>query len=197
MIGLTNKVLEDAVAGLIREGLLVLPSFGWGKVKEWIAANYPEGFHSRDEYVGYINSEEWAKERERQFGIHGRECEICGGTTGLQVHHISYENGRFPNEFDCAVLCRDCHERLHATIEKVRPDILLLNSKKMKWHQDVDDKLAHRIAQFINGEWPYGIPGKRKVRAVAIIRGTFLQQVSEEYRPNHMIIAKDLIKGRK
>lgn len=197
MVDSVNKAITDAVSGLISEGLLILPSCGWVDVEKWIDRNYPKSFFEGRNYREYMESDDWRRERYRQFDIHGRTCEICGSTSNLQVHHISYERGEYPSDYDCAVLCQECHKRLHSAIDSTKSDIDAVELTRRKWMKEVDVFLAHKMAEHINEEWSDGIPGKRKVRAVSIIRNTLTSQNNVIFLPSHSIIAHDLIKGRK
>ena len=45
-----------------------------------------------------------------------RECEYCGSTANLHIHHIRY---RFPiNEVDLLRLCKYCHSQLESKLRK-------------------------------------------------------------------------------
>lgn len=61
------------------------------------------------EYERYIKSASWRRRAARVKLERGEKCERCGGTTNLQVHHLTYRNiGNEPNK-DLLVLCRQCH----------------------------------------------------------------------------------------
>ena len=197
MVDSVNKAITEAVSNLISNGLLILPSCGWLDVEKWIDRNYPKSFFEGRGYHEYMESDDWKRERFRQFEIHGRTCEICGSTSDLQVHHISYERGEHPSEFDCAVLCQECHKRLHSAIDSTKVDIDGCERTLYKWMSEVDEYIAHKMAEHINEEWRDGIPGRRKMRAVSIIRSSLISQNNIKFIPPHTIIAHDLIKGRK
>ena len=186
----TNQKIKEAVHGLIREGLLNLPSFGWPGIVDWIDRNYPAPFGSPNrDYFEYMNSDDWKEERRKQLGIHGYRCEICGSTNDLQVHHISYERGEHPSDEDCAVLCRDCHRKLHYVIDELKNhEIFELKTKYDKWRSGIEDKLGVSLSNYINKAWPGGIKGANKLRTVVIIRHTFTAQNEDYYlrvSPSH------------
>src|SRR5271157_1626596 len=79
----------------------------------------------KTEYQRYLESPEWKALREKILNIRGRECEECGLTEQLNVHHKSYKawgdlsgEGRglqvkVENPENFLILCKDCHEGLH------------------------------------------------------------------------------------
>jgi len=46
------------------------------------------------------------------FEAHGRECQDCGATDDLEVHHIDRDRENNDPE-NLAVLCHDCHWDRH------------------------------------------------------------------------------------
>lgn len=56
-------------------------------------------------YNAYINSAAWQRKRQEALRVAGCECEDCGVTENLHVHHLTYE--RLGNELlsDLRVLC--------------------------------------------------------------------------------------------
>jgi len=64
-------------------------------------------------YRDYLRSEAWQEKRRQKFEQVGRRCERCSNTTGIQVHHTTYE--RLGNELlsDLEVLCDRCHATEH------------------------------------------------------------------------------------
>lgn len=68
-------------------------------------------------YAEYLRSHEWKKLRDRILRQRGKLCELCGAGrfsgTVLQVHHLTYERVSEELDDDLAVLCRECHKRLH------------------------------------------------------------------------------------
>ena len=67
-------------------------------------------------YEEELQSEEWRSLRSRLIAERGCKCEICGGHDTLQIHHLSYEDGKKAWEYpdsNFLVLCKKCHEKLH------------------------------------------------------------------------------------
>lgn len=67
-------------------------------------------------YEEELQSEEWRSLRMRLIAERGGKCEICGSHDILQVHHLSYEDGKKAWEYpdsNFLVLCKKCHEKLH------------------------------------------------------------------------------------
>jgi 5-methylcytosine-specific restriction endonuclease McrA len=61
------------------------------------------------QYLGYMRSQEWRNRRQRALARAGYRCQVCGGKSGLQVHHVSYANLGHEQDEDLTVLCSDCH----------------------------------------------------------------------------------------
>ena len=66
------------------------------------------------EYVAYMRSDEWREMRQRKLDQAGRECEKCGATSALEVHHKTYRRLWNERMSDLQVLCDDCHNDVHA-----------------------------------------------------------------------------------
>jgi len=64
------------------------------------------------DYKSYIQSPEWKKKKDK-FVENERECAICGTNKSLVVHHVSYKNLGNETTKDIAVLCWDCHTKMH------------------------------------------------------------------------------------
>lgn len=72
-----------------------------------------------EEYREYLQSYEWEVKRENRLEIDEYECQKCGSTTNLHVHHLTYENIFEENMEDLLTLCADCHKEEHL-IEEVK-----------------------------------------------------------------------------
>lgn len=49
---------------------------------------------------------------ERDGGV----CRICGGSFGIQVHHIKFRSaGREDSTANCIVICQTCNDGIHVT----------------------------------------------------------------------------------
>lgn len=167
----TEKVLE-ALRYLKNEGLIYIPDtdlvecFLVDKTKVRPSDRYGS-------YQAYLQSYEWQKLREAALEHHGRECQICGGHHDLQVHHVSYNDGTLAKVEDLAVLCRDCHNKLHKALDDIK-----IYNKTLRDTTRVE--MAKRIADAINKAFG-AIEGRRKQQAVSIVRYTW-HNLAENYR---------------
>lgn len=65
------------------------------------------------DYADYLQTEHWAQVRKHKIAKTGRQCEKCGRTGNVDVHHLTYE--RLGEELmeDLQVLCPICHKQVH------------------------------------------------------------------------------------
>ena len=65
-----------------------------------------------EEYVDYIQSNEWRQRCRNLIRKRGRRCEKCGGNGKvLEVHHLTYERLGHERDEDLEVVCRGrCHK---------------------------------------------------------------------------------------
>ena len=72
---------------------------------------------TKDEYLAYLRSPEWASKRQRKLSVKSR-CEACNKIVdwGGHLHHITYQ--RIFNETlnDLMIMCKDCHKEVHNLI---------------------------------------------------------------------------------
>lgn len=66
-------------------------------------------------YAAYLASDDWRAFRDSYRAARPWEC-ICGQTTGLHLHHISYERVGAEEFDDVYPLCPTCHARLHMIV---------------------------------------------------------------------------------
>jgi len=64
-------------------------------------------------YKTYLQSPQWRKRRNDALKAAAYTCQRCGARSGLQVHHLTYENIGAELDADLEVLCRVCHEGEH------------------------------------------------------------------------------------
>lgn len=64
-------------------------------------------------YDDYLHSAHWQRTRQLALEHYGRSCFSCGATSQLQVHHRTYERVGSERLRDLAVVCDDCHRRIH------------------------------------------------------------------------------------
>lgn len=61
----------------------------------------------------YLNSTHWKIKRHQAIQRAGGECENCGASYDLVVHHLTYERLGQEEDDDLEVLCRECHRMVH------------------------------------------------------------------------------------
>lgn len=64
-------------------------------------------------YNEYLQSDQWAIRREKRIEIDLWECQMCGATEDLRVHHVSYSNAGAELMDDLLTVCRSCHQKIH------------------------------------------------------------------------------------
>ena len=64
-------------------------------------------------HAKYINSAEWHKKRALVLSRDNNQCQHCGSTEFLHVHHLSYKNFKDEPLEDLVTLCKYCHARVH------------------------------------------------------------------------------------
>lgn len=68
----------------------------------------------RAKYDTYMQSLVWAGIRRRKLERSHYQCEQCGTSKRLEVHHLTYERfGGDERMTDLQVLCKPCHEKAH------------------------------------------------------------------------------------
>lgn len=76
----------------------------------------PRKRNGRNQYLNYLQSQEWQEVRERVFKQRGRKCERCNEDLRgkkADVHHKHYRNLFNEKLEDLEVLCRPCHNLEH------------------------------------------------------------------------------------
>lgn len=73
-------------------------------------------FISSAEKLAYMKTEQWAELKQTRLMIAQYKCECCGSTNRLHLHHVNYE--RLTQELieDVAILCEECHNKLHSIL---------------------------------------------------------------------------------
>ncbi len=81
-------------------------------------------FYASDyKYDKYIKSPLWESRKQDLFKnlkVDKPECEVCGSTNKVQVHHNTYENltsFRGEKDKDLIIVCRDCHHQFHSNLK--------------------------------------------------------------------------------
>ena len=94
--------------------LIVMGSVGYLFYKKPIDSNhrYSSPF-SKAKYEQYLQSDIWKIRRDNVLARDRYECQMCGRTNRLHVHHIVYKNlGNEPLS-DLVTLCSSCHKKVH------------------------------------------------------------------------------------
>ncbi len=82
-----------------------------------------------DKYKRYLQSHEWAQIKNDLFDIRGRNCERCGSSYGLQIHHKTYERLYNEEPKDLEILCAGCHSKEHNIKTKRKNSVKIPKSK--------------------------------------------------------------------
>jgi hypothetical protein len=92
---------------------IVIGSVGYLFYKKPIDSNHHSYSFSRDKYETYLKSDIWKLRRANVLIRDNHECQMCGRTNYLHVHHITYKNlGKEPLS-DLVTLCSFCHKKVH------------------------------------------------------------------------------------
>ena len=73
-------------------------------------------FISSAEKLAYMKTEQWKQLKSIRLRIAQNKCECCGSTNKLHLHHVNYE--RLTQELieDVAILCEECHNKVHSIL---------------------------------------------------------------------------------
>ena len=86
-----------------------------------------------------MKSESWREKRREAFLYHGQMCAVCGETSGLHVHHLTYDNFRDELMSDLSVLCEFHQMEAH--------DIIVPKPKKKRAKEPYNkSKMAKKSA---------------------------------------------------
>lgn len=61
-------------------------------------------------YAAYLQSPSWAVKRTVVLARAGHQCEVCGQTGRLEVHHLTYARCFREDISDLQAVCPTCHE---------------------------------------------------------------------------------------
>ena len=92
------------------------------------------------DYRTYLESAQWKRKRQQALAYHGRTCQACGATRGLQIHHLHYRTPDQERMPDLVVLCSRCHRKGQYSrweIEQDRKALfysrILLSAQRILW----------------------------------------------------------------
>lgn len=69
-------------------------------------------------YQAYLNSDAWKEIRNKRVKMDGYKCQVCGSSSNLEVHHLTYEHKYHENMDDLITLCDKCHRKVHGKSEE-------------------------------------------------------------------------------
>lgn len=78
--------------------------------------------YNRPDYDKYMSSGEWAYRRRRAIQRAGGKCEKCPTKNELEAHHLTYKNFGDEKDEDLMVLCKRCHNDIHAYQGEIADD---------------------------------------------------------------------------
>lgn len=71
-------------------------------------------------YEEYLLTDEWKEKAQKRIEIDGGECQMCGTTENIHVHHLTYHNIFRENPYtDLVCLCSNCHAAVHRMMNRV------------------------------------------------------------------------------
>jgi hypothetical protein len=92
----------------------------------------------QEEYDEYMSSPDWQVIRNQILERANHQCEQCGTTGELHVHHLHYEN--FKNELpeDLEALCPSCHVK--ADLHRERETSSNFEERQAEWAEELWEK---------------------------------------------------------
>ena len=184
-----------------KEGLIILRLLDWMRENGITSVDdiidemkHRIGFRPTN-YGKYLWSHEWMMLKKKVFERDGRRCCICGKTKGLNVHHMSYQDGVLENGDNLVVLCEECHQKVHEICKR-------MEAVYEEQYDKTRNELGERMSELINEMYPEGIKGSVKISAVRIIRDTVDGLLSHrgrifEVRPHFHMLASLIYKEKK
>lgn len=71
-----------------------------------------------EKYRAYLRSDEWACKRDLAIRTWGNECQLCGSSKNIQIHHRTYDRVFNEDVDDLMVVCAKCHSDIHGGFNK-------------------------------------------------------------------------------
>ncbi len=71
-------------------------------------------------YARYLCSHAWRELRKKVLIRDNYECQHCGSKENLEVHHITYRRVFREWLSDLITLCKSCHMKEHARLNKLK-----------------------------------------------------------------------------
>jgi len=64
-------------------------------------------------YDKHLLSEQWDKKKQKVRRRDGKRCQVCGGGSTFEVHHLTYDRVFVEKLSDLVLLCSSCHRKVH------------------------------------------------------------------------------------
>ena len=71
-------------------------------------------------YEAYLRSPTWSAKRLERLNIDNHQCQTCGATENLEIHHKTYARLGHERMSDLITLCQSCHHAITASIRERR-----------------------------------------------------------------------------
>ena len=104
----------------------------------------------RDRYRLYLRSFAWKQRRQGALRRAENRCELCPATSRLQVHHVTYTRCGKEQVEDLRVLCKSCHDVVHAAARErfIQPNQATAHRVKLRQEKkEQREKVMHGAAQ--------------------------------------------------
>lgn len=99
------------------------------------------------EYRRYGNSHCWKETRTNKLESVNHECEVCGATENLQIHHLSYYNVGMEELEELEVLCQPCHYNEHRVELKYKTPF---SRSTIGYHYEKEESETERRIKTLN-----------------------------------------------
>jgi 5-methylcytosine-specific restriction endonuclease McrA len=95
--------------------------------------------YRRGKYQDYLETIWWSVIRSLALAAGYRQCEFCGATGRLHVHHLNYEHLGHETPSDLIVLCWSCHADAHEfpkRLEEIRQFAIVRDEARLGRMED-------------------------------------------------------------
>jgi hypothetical protein len=89
-------------------------------------------------YRRYLQSSAWSQRRNAVLAREG-QCQLCGRTNRLEVHHVHYLRVGCEHIEDLRCLCHDCHKEVEASGDRWVPISPALRMEMERRHREVKE----------------------------------------------------------
>ncbi len=74
-------------------------------------------------YQEYLLSDEWEQKARKRKAIDKGQCQMCGTTENIHVHHLTYHNIFRENPYtDLVCLCEKHHQMVHRMMNRINDE---------------------------------------------------------------------------